>query len=306
MKQYITRENALLLICLIFAAIFGWGFFSKAGFPPTRVSGNWQSLLVFMVLLIIPFAKKFDLFQVFSFEAKIDEVRKEVSEARKTVDDVKGDVRHIIAQQNMLSNSLQTISNQRVTVNNNYSRPPQDQVDAAQESLADVPPPDAPFSGDPDLALTDEKLFKIIFGQTATQDSTFHLDPHQLSDLYRDIGEFNNLRRLNLSERVGLLRMRVEKEIRRLAQPIQVANRDAWHRHSVRNLVHLLRKYHPEELADQSDSFDVFFRIANAAVHSEDVPFSDLEVALNLGERLVVLLSGIKSGFDQEGTDDQT
>ncbi|MGV1768143.1 hypothetical protein [Rhizobium rhizogenes] len=68
MPEWVNRENIFMVISFAMAAIFGWGFFTNAGLPPTKVGDSWQLLLIFMIFLILPFAKKLDFFQFFSFE----------------------------------------------------------------------------------------------------------------------------------------------------------------------------------------------------------------------------------------------
>lgn len=253
MPGWINREYVFTAISLAIAAIFGWGFFSVAGIPPIKINENWSLLVIFIFFLIIPFAQKVDFFQLFSFEAKISEVKKEVIEAKAKVADVREDVRHIIAQQNSLSASIQSMNHQAVTINN-YDRPRDDQVEAATAELADVNP----------VEFTGPKAFE----------------------------------KLNLSEQVALLRVRVERELRRLYEPYR-ENESLYNQFPHRPhaplpaIVRILSDLHPS-LRGHTKSFSVFFRIANAAVHSYQVPSEDLHTAIYLGERLLGLLTDIK------------
>lgn len=300
MKKHLTRENAFLGICLIFAVVFGWGFFSKAGFPPTRVAANWQLLLVFMVFIILPFAKKVDFFQFLSFEAKIDEVRREVSDAKQKVTDVRDDVRHVISQQNTLSASIQSINNHASTVNI-YDRPGREELDAAKKSLSDVEPSDDTPTDQLSGPLTDEKLFKVIFGEDYTSTDPVQSSGAKIAEFYSDIDGFNLLRKIKLSEHVAILRIRIERELRRLTKNLLTYSSSVRHQ-SIRPITTMAMKYYPDHLSDQFESFNVFFRIANAAVHAEDVPLEDLETAIFLGERLLSLLQSIDAitGFKDD------
>lgn len=297
MPEWFNRENAFMVISLIIAALFGWGFFDVAGLPPTRVGENWQLLLIFMIFLIIPFAKKLDFFQFFSFEAKLAEVQKEVGETKEKISDVREDVRHVIAQQNALSASVQSMNHQAVTVNN-YDRPAQEQVEAATAEVADIEPVELAESGSlPGGLSPEDRLIQAIFGDSE-QPHTSNVNRHsQLADLFVDIEDINELRKINMSERVAVLRIRVERELKRLLKPhsrenwpgSRLARRASM---STRELIKAAMDFHPE-LTEQRDSFDVFFRIANAAIHADEVPYRDLDTAIYLGERLLGLLTKI-------------
>ncbi|WLD96031.1 hypothetical protein PX860_10675 [Agrobacterium leguminum] len=287
--KYFSRENIFAVLSLFLATIFAWGFFSEAGFPPTRVAQNWQLLVVFMIFLILPFAKKLDFFQFFSFEAKIDAVRSEVGDAKQKVAEIREDVRHVIAQQNALSASIQANNHQAVTVNN-YDRPRKEEVFAATAEVADVEP--VTTAQDPSLEgqTSDDKLLEAIFGTRDPDISDGVGRYERIADLFHNIDELNAIRKISLSERVAILRVRVEREIRRLARNRGIKERQMPAFELVRNVS---RMY--SELLGQRESFDIFFRIANAAVHGEDVPSEDLNTAIFLGERLLGLLTKIES-----------
>ncbi|MGP4690302.1 hypothetical protein [Agrobacterium cavarae] len=291
MKRLFTRENGFLGLSLSFAAIFGWGFFQKAGFPPTQIEANWPSLTVFLLFLILPFAKKLDFFQFLSFEAKIDEVRREVGDAKQKVSDIRDDVRYIMAQQNNLSASLQA-NNKLSNTLNFYDRPRREEFDAAARSLSDVVPNEETATDTLSGPTAEEKLLKAIFGENRNlSDSAGNTGP-SLSELFTDLDTVNMLRKIRLSENVAILRVRIERELRRLVKPLKVDVNRA-HNQSIRSLTNIAMKYYPNQLGDQFESFNVFFKIANAAVHSEDVPPEDLDTAIFLGERLLALLQSI-------------
>lgn len=299
MIKLFTRENVFTVISLFIAVIFAWGFFVKAGFPPTRAAGNWQLLTVFVIFVILPFAKKLDVFQFLTFEAKIDEVRREVDNASKKVTDVKDDLRHLISLQNNLANTVRVMSTQSNTFNLGYpGQPKEDEVDAATRSLSDVNP-DASAAAGFSKSLSDEEILKAIMAGSDGKQRTEKKE--SLSSLFQDFEQINAVRKLRLSEHVGILRIRVERELRRLVDGLKVYPTPR----NARSLVQIVMKYYADQLADQYRSFDVFFRIANAAVHGEDVPTEDLDVATNLGERLVALLNGIQATNDDLPGSDQ-
>lgn len=306
MLKWFSRENTFTVISLALAALFGWGFFTVAGLPPVEVGDSWQLLVIFMIFFIMPFAKKLDFFQFFSFEAKIAEVRKEVGETKERVSDVREDVRHVIAQQNALSASVQSMNHQAVTVNN-YDRPLQEQVEAATAEVADVEPVQATDT-DPQLSdmSPEDELLRAVLGNR--EDATL-TDPNRysrLADLFVDIEDLNEVRKINMSERVAVLRIRVERELKRLVRPR--ANEISGIKHlprrfpmPTRELIKAAMELYPN-LSGQRDSFDVFFRIANAAVHADEVPSKDLDTAIYLGERLLSILTKIQAEdhFDPE------
>lgn len=294
-----TKDNLFMTISLLIAALFGWGFLTLAGFPPVRVQENWISLIVTLIFFTLPFAKKLDFFQFFSFEAKIAEVKKEVGETKEKVADVREDVRHVIAQQNALSASVQSMNTQAVTVNN-YDRPPQEQVEAAAAEVAGVEPLD-PIPVDPILAglSPEDKLLSAIFGDRERTEAANINRTNSLAELFVDINDINEIRKIQISERVAILRLRVERELKRLLKPhaksITMNGRTVKRLNlPYREMVTAAMGFHPE-LTGQRDSFDVFFRIASAAAHADEVPYSDLETATYLGERLLGLISKIEA-----------
>lgn len=295
MPTWVNRENLFTAVSLGVAAMLGWGFFSAAGVPPTKIAENWQALVAFMVFLILPFAKKLDFFQFFSFEAKIAEVRKEVGETKEKVADVREDVRHVIAQQNALSASVHSMNHQAVTVNN-YDRPAQAQVEAATAEVADV----EPVETDPILKgpSPEDKLLYAIFG--ARDENDVAEDASSLVAHFVSIDDLNEVRKINTSEKVAILRIRVERELKRLLEP-HANNFEQRVKFSGRTvgiptteLVRRATSLYPS-LKSQRESFSVFFRIAGSAIHADEIPNEDLDTAIYLGERLLALLAGTQA-----------
>lgn len=292
MPKWPTREWIFTLLSLSVSGVFGWGFFTVAGLPPTTVGESWPLLLMFVVFFTMPFAKKLDLFQFISFEAKISEVRREVEETKGKVSDIREDVRHVIAQQNAISASFLSMNQQAVTVNN-YDRPPQEQLEVAAAQVANVEPI---VAGETDPLLKElsqeKKLLQAIFGNWVAPKAASD-DGVAYADLLVDIDDFNELRKISMSESVAVLRIRIERELKRLMRGADLdAGGSQRHPLSAREMIRHATRLYPN-LAGQSESFDVFFRIANAAVHADDVPKKDLDTALYLGERLLSLLTKI-------------
>lgn len=292
------KENLFPTLSLLIAALFGWGFLDQAGVPPVRIQENWISLVVTLIFFILPFARKLDFFQFFSFEAKIAEVKKEVEETKEKVADIRVDVRHVIAQQSVLSAAVQSMNTQAVTVNN-YDRPPQKQVEAAAAEVAEVEPVD-PIATDPLAAelSPEDKLLNAIFGDGERPDASNINRTRSLADLFADITEISEIRKIQISEQVAILRLRVERELKRLLKPhvnmITMNGRPVKRLNlPYREMVSSAMRVHPE-LTGQRESFDVFFRIASAAAHADEVPYSDLETAIYLGERLLGVVSKIE------------
>lgn len=238
--------------------------------------------------------KKLDFFQFFSFEAKIAEVRKEVGETKEKVADVREDVRYVIAQQNALSASVKSINTQAVTVN--YDRPAQEQVDAAAAEVAGVEPVE-PAESDPLFSgfAPEDKLMQAIFGGR-DEIATNNLGRSQLADLFVDFEAINEVRKINKSERVAILRIRIERELKNLLKvsmgDLSKGSQNVRRPIPMRELVKAATNLHPE-LSGQRESFDVFYRIASAAIHADEVPAKDLDTAIYLGERLLGLLTKI-------------
>ena len=290
--RWINGQRTFTAIALAMASLFAWGFFSQAGLPPTQVEKSWMILAFFLIFFLLPFAKRLDFFQFFTFEAKIEQVRKEVSEAGEKIADVKGDIRHVIAQQNALSATFQSLQNQAVTVNNNYSGVTQQQAEVAVAAVEDVEPVELPEADPLWKELSDEELFQEFSRITSDIDINSSDRTMKLADLFSNSDNYRELRRINLSESAALLRIRIEGELKRLIRPHAEASRNALFRairFSQRVLLKNAMEYHPE-LAKQRESFEVFFRIANLAIHADEVSVDDLETAIYLGQRLLGLL----------------
>lgn len=293
------KDDIFTVLSLLISTLFGWGFLTEAGFPPVRIQENWISLTVTLMFFTLPFAKKLDFFRFFSFEAQIAEVKKEVGDTKEKVADVREDVRHVIAQQNALSASVQSMNTQAVTVNN-YDRPPQEQVEAAAAEVAGVEPLDS-IVVDPILSglSPEDELLNAILGDRERPEAAGSSRAKSIAELFVDINDINEIRKIQISERVAILRLRVERELKRLLKPhaesTTMKGRSVKRLNlSYREMVAATMGLHPE-LTGQRDSFDVFFRIASAAVHADEVPYSDLETAIYLGERLLGLVSRIEA-----------
>lgn len=301
MLSFFTRDNFFTVLSLILAFVFGWGFFSVAGFPPTHVADNLPSLLVFLLFSILPFAQKLALFNFLTFEARLSQVHEEVEETKEKVSEIKLDLRHVVTQQQVLSTAVQSISNQAVTVNNNYDRPAQAQLEAAVEEVEDIEPVELPDAGRISADLTsDNKLLEAIFGRPYDLKPEGSEDPPKLADLYRTVGQVNEVLKMALVEQVAVLRIHIEGELKRiLLSSFSFSSSDPANTRNIRKPQRIMVKEVAllfPEIERHTESFDVFFRIANAAIHADDVPFEDLQTAAHLGGRLLSVLQKIPGG----------
>jgi hypothetical protein len=281
--RWFNHERSFTIVSLVMAVVFAWGFFQTAGFPPVRIEKGWPTLLFFLVFFLLPFAKKVDFFQFFSFEAKLSEVKKEVSDQTGKLEGVQTDLRHIITQQNALTASFQSLQQQAVTVNNNYPGVTPQQAEDAKEAVAGVEP-------DPAELQQDEALQSVLQSVWAKYElGVPHVQSAQnLSDMLASLDSVRELRQLNASEQAALLRVRVEAEIKRLLAP-HFESDPQGRRAGYNQLLKLLFMIYPE-LKDQAKSFTVFYRIASAAIHADEIPYRDLQDSIYIGQRLLTLL----------------
>lgn len=287
MISWFTRARIFTICCIAIAALFGWGFIEEAGLPPKNLDKHWHPLIVFLIFFLLPFAKKIDFFQLFSFEANFAEVKKEIHETNHKVSDIREDIRYVISQQNALSASVQSNNQQQVNVH--YDSPPAEQAKAALEAVANV----EPAAIDPS-ALTDRELINIILQKPASDDG---LDI-KLQEVWGNLGDFKDLQKLNLSEQVVLLRVRVEAGLRRVVEPYAEFSQAKNRKHiPFRYLLSLAADRYPE-INNARDSFEVFYRIASQAAHAAEVPTYDLETAIFLGSRLEGILSNLVTRRD--------
>ncbi|MCA1777792.1 MAG: hypothetical protein LC676_19955 [Loktanella sp.] len=94
----------LRAVCWIGSAYFFWLANFHYGFPPDWAGSAGISLVVSLALFLLPFAQEFSLSRVFSFKAKVNEVKKEVADFRL-------DMRNQLNQQHALLATAVNIKN---------------------------------------------------------------------------------------------------------------------------------------------------------------------------------------------------
>ncbi len=285
-----TRRNTFTACCLAIAGVFGLGFFQQAGVPPTSLKDHWPLLAVFLIFFLLPFSKKVDFFQFFSFEADLAAVKKEVGETNKVVASVQDDIRHVINLQNALSVSVKSQNNNTIHL---YDRPGSAQVDAAVEEVKDVAPvgiEDAP----PQEGEGELPAFVIDTMRAARE--TMYSEPREGSWHEYLSSRTNDDIAVEAKFRASLevYRAAIHDELRRLLTPILSGtpqNRDG----KIPSLL-LFRKatrIYPE-LLGVHESFDVFMKISAATYRGRVVPLSDLKTADWLGSRVLNILKKLE------------
>lgn len=260
------RDKIFWVISSAGALYTGIGFICAAGWPP-RVGDNWPLLVLFLLFFLVPFAKKLDIFQFLSFEAKVDEVKAKVEAADDSVKEagasirvLQQDVRHVLTQQQHLTASIQS----QVHIHNHYTPA---QLAIATQEVSDVLPTPT-IVGQADIAEADDTM-----SATAT--------------VTEQIGQLT----ISPKERLVILRMKMEAELRRLLHrkaKLPTDRRDIKYLTS-RSIVELALERFPD-LESYEESFDVFFQVSNATAHGAEVPPSDVDQAINIGERLMTVL----------------
>lgn len=98
-------------ISLFFSAYFLYAFHLNVGFPPSKdiSSTSITYLALFVFFLLLPFAKKLKLGKLLEYEAKVDEVKKEVKEFKE-------ETRQILSMQNTLINTVSNTISQNINI----------------------------------------------------------------------------------------------------------------------------------------------------------------------------------------------
>lgn len=124
-KEWLCVNN-IRLISLVIAAYFFYVFHTIVGFPPTQMldASSTTYLVIAIFFFLLPLAKKLKIGKLLEYEAKVNEIKKEVKE-------FKDDTRHMLLMQNTLIN---TVSN-TISQNINITLPGQGEIQEAKEDL---------------------------------------------------------------------------------------------------------------------------------------------------------------------------
>lgn len=283
------RDKVFFFSSLAISAYFARAFVSVAGEPPTNIEKAWPYFIFFLIFFLLPFAKKLDFFQFFSFEAKIAEVQKEVEDTNKKVSNVQDDIRHVISQQQTLSASIQATNNHTSNIHL-YTR---EQVGAAVEQAIGA----APVSIENAQKKEDEDdlpLFVIETMRTASDATYSEQDEETKLDYLSSKSHDQIATETKLRASLHYHRAAIRDELDRLMAPFlsaQSRNRNGrlptflLFRKAIRNY---------PSLHEVNKTFDVFMRISAATFRDRVVPVSHMETADWLGKRLLMVLKKLE------------
>jgi len=100
------------ILSLSLSGYFLYVFHSLVGFPPEKEITATSStyLILFVFFLLVPLAKTLKLGKLLEYEAKTEEIKKQVKE-------FKDETRQILAMQNALINTVSNTVNQNISIN---------------------------------------------------------------------------------------------------------------------------------------------------------------------------------------------
>lgn len=121
-----VKENAMGIVSWAFAGYFFYAFHLQVCFPPTEAINQtgFVYLIVFILFLLAPFAKKLKLGSVLEWEAKIKELKQDVKDSKE-------ESRQLF---NVLNTTINTISN-TLTNNVNVYMPGYQERERAREDI---------------------------------------------------------------------------------------------------------------------------------------------------------------------------
>lgn len=276
------REDIFFAVCWVVAAYFALGIVWAVGFPPSGIRSQWPMLAAFGFFFVLPFVSKVDIFQVVSVERKLEEVKAKVDDAKEKVKDVQSDIRHVLNAQQTLTATVQSMNTNSNAVNvYTYERPSEKEIQEAQEAVSEIKP-----DATAELLLSDEEIADII--------NTVKLTPEKHEAIKVDYGQIGRDlagalwdSKLGSKQRVILLRTEIEGEMKRLLRKAGVVPTTTMSQRAMAQKLSRLYQFH------EIEALDVFLRIANGAVHAEDVPQEDIDHARFIGERLLSLFREI-------------
>jgi hypothetical protein len=128
-SQPSAAANVFRAICYLLAVYFLYAFCAVVGVPPSKPldssSGSYLALALFLFML--PEAKKLKLGQLFEYEAKVNEIKKEVRE-------FKDETRSTLSAYTSLVSAISNTMSQTINVH----LPSQAAVDQAKQELKEV------------------------------------------------------------------------------------------------------------------------------------------------------------------------
>ncbi|MGO7042051.1 hypothetical protein ACCS60_27255 [Rhizobium acaciae] len=245
-----NRENLFTIVCCILATYFA-GAALWPIFPPPDITGkgSYTFLILSVLFFLVPFAKKIEIFQFFSYEAQIREMKEKVETAR-------AEIKHLQSIQATLTNSLSSVNSNSNSV---YVGLYDESKDAALRGVGFPVPP-----------------VNIGTGRAALEDDGFSSAERVENPVNGPV------------EALILLRTDLEKAMRlAVGKNLEIykSKKDAKYITSRQLGEMIIRQY--ESTAELAPSFDFFFNTANAAAHGQLIPNSVATDALVVGTALL-------------------
>ncbi|WP_154961908.1 hypothetical protein [Agrobacterium tumefaciens] len=275
-----SRETIFTAVCWIAAAYFAYASLQPfVPAPDVTKDGRYILLLMGILFLLAPFAKKVEIAKVFSFESRLAEVKAKAVTAETKADAAQVEIRHLQMVQATLTNSLSSVSS-NANANSVYLQFYNESKEAALRGLG-VP------------------LNAVIGATHATAFDNSVPDspetPRQNgSHVPREEPTIDTLQQIECAEGDSLLAklliLRRETEIAlraALGKSLQIHNerKDAKYLSS-RQLFNMLIKEYPAA-SRLAPSFDFLTNTGNAAAHGQAIPDNVLKDALAVGVALL-------------------
>lgn len=104
--------NIIRLLSLTLSGYFLYVFHSYVGFPPEKdiTTTSTTYLILFIFFMLFPLAKKLKLGKLVEYEAKVEEIKKDVK-------DFKDETRQLLFMQNSLINTVSNTVSQSININ---------------------------------------------------------------------------------------------------------------------------------------------------------------------------------------------
>ncbi|NKL21190.1 hypothetical protein [Rhizobium leguminosarum] len=267
-------ENFFKGICWALAAYFLYAAVWPL-FPPPDITqeGNYVFLILSVLFFLVPNAKKIELFQFLSFEAKIKEAKAKAETAEAKADTAQAEIKHLQMIQATLTNSLSSVNS---NANSVYVQLYNESKDAAMRGIG-VPVPAA------------------VDTATVSFPSAF---PKDIDAPPVDAGAPNGdefpavegapSRLASPMDNLILLRTDLEIAMRlAVGRNLQVYKSRTNAKYlTSRQLADMIIKQYPTA-TKLAPSFDFFFNTANAAAHGQIIPENVIRDALVVGTGLL-------------------
>ncbi|KQO79449.1 hypothetical protein ASF29_23350 [Rhizobium sp. Leaf262] len=279
-KWATSRETIFALVCGIAAAYFAYAslqpFFPA---PDVTKDGRYIFLLIGIMFLLAPFARKVEIAKVFSFESRLAEVKAKAESAEIKAETAQTEIRHLQVVQATLTNSLSSV-NSNANANSVYLQFYNESKEAALRGLGGSGIGVSAASNSP---VTDDP------GPDCGQPSEPNAPSASSNDAtLATVQQVERLEGDSALAKLLILRREIEVVLRSaLGKSLDIhrTRKDAKFLSS-RQLFNMLLIDKPSS-SRLAPSFDFFINTGNAAAHGQVIPENVLNDALHVGVELL-------------------